>query len=58
LVERTGMPILRTRDQLLVFIRSWLVHGPFPFLNIRTGNRRQQIRDSTRRSEDGIHFFN
>jgi hypothetical protein len=57
LVERTGIAILRARDQLLVFIRSWLVHGPFP-LNIRTGNRRQQIRDSTRRSEDGIHFFN
>src|SRR5258708_40106971 len=51
LVERTGIAILRTRDQLLVFIRSWLVHGPFPFLNIRTGNRRRS--EERRVGEEG-----
>src|SRR5213078_242158 len=57
LIEGAGIPILCTRDQLLIFIGSWLVHCPSPSFNIRAGNRRQQIRDSTRGSENGTHFF-
>src|SRR5207302_7826823 len=57
LIEGAGIPILGTRDQLLIFIGSWLVHCPSFSFNIRAGNRRQQIRDSTRRSENGTHFF-
>src|SRR6184192_1347058 len=41
LIEGAGVPILCTRDQLLIFIGSWLVHCPSPSLNIRAGNRRR-----------------